>query len=42
MIHQDGIVYRLDNNHLLVVEPTNYRLSEEAVELTEVSFSKTV
>ena len=38
MINQDGIVYRLDTNHLLVEESVGYQLSEEAIELTEVSF----
>ena len=38
MINQDEIVYRLDPNHLLVEESVGYQLSEEAVELTEVSF----
>jgi hypothetical protein len=38
MINKDGIVYRLDTNNLLVEEALNYQLSEEAIELTEVSF----
>ena len=38
MINQDEIVYRLDPNHLLVEESVGYQLSEDAVELTEVSF----
>ena len=38
MINQDGIVYRLDTNHLLVEEAVGYQLSEEAIKLTEVSF----
>ncbi|MDC3032646.1 hypothetical protein OA249_01645 [Litorivicinus sp.] len=38
MINQDGIVHRLDTNHLLVEESVGYHLSEEAIELTEVSF----
>jgi hypothetical protein len=38
MINKDGIVYRLDINNLLVEEALNYQLSEEAIELTEVSF----
>jgi len=42
MINTDGIVYRLDTNHLLVKESVDYQLSEEAIELTEVSFFKTV
>jgi hypothetical protein len=31
-------VYRLDTNNLLVEESVDYQLSEEAIELTEVSF----
>ena len=38
MIDQDWIVYRLDTNHLLVEESAGSQLSEEAIELTEVSF----
>lgn len=38
MIKKDGIVYRLDTNHLLVKESVDYQLSEEAIELTAVSF----
>ena len=38
MINKDGIVYRLDTNNLLVEESVDYQLSEEAIELTEVSF----
>ena len=38
MISKDGIVYRLDTNNLLVEESVDYQLSEEAIELTEVSF----
>ncbi len=38
MINTDGIVYRLDTNHLLVEESAGSQLSEEAIELTEVSF----
>ena len=38
IINQDEIVYRLDPNHLLVEQSVGYQLSEEAVELTEVSF----
>ncbi len=38
MINKDGIVYRLDTNHFLVEESVGYQLSEEAIELTEVSF----
>ena len=38
MINQDGIVPRLDTNHLLVEESVGYQLSEESIELTEVSF----
>ncbi|MEG3593018.1 MAG: hypothetical protein VX363_02185 [Pseudomonadota bacterium] len=41
-INQNGIVYRLDTNHLLVEELVGDQLSEEAIELTEVSFFKTV
>ena len=40
MINKDGIVCRLDTNHLLVEEPLDYQLSKEAIELTEVSFSR--
>ena len=38
MINTDGIVYRLDTNNLLVEESMGYQVSEEAIELTEVSF----
>lgn len=38
MINKDGIAYRLDTNNLLVEESVDYQLSEEAIELTEVSF----
>ena len=38
MINKDGIVYRLDTINLLVEESVDYQLSEEAIELTEVSF----
>ena len=38
MINMDGIVYRLDTNNLLVEESVDYQVSEEAIELTEVSF----
>ena len=38
MINKDGIVYRLDTTNLLVEESVDYQLSEEAIELTEVSF----
>ncbi len=38
MINKDGIVYRLDTNNLLGEESVDYQLSEEAIELTEVSF----
>ena len=38
MINKNGIVYRLDTNNLLVEESVDYQLSEEAIELTEVSF----
>jgi len=38
MINKDGIVYRLDTNNVLVKESVDYQLSEEAIELTEVSF----
>lgn len=38
MINNDGIVYRLDTNNSLVEESVDYQLSEEAIELTEVSF----
>jgi hypothetical protein len=42
MINKDGIVYRLDANNLLVEEALNFQLSEEAIELTEVSFFKAI
>ena len=42
MINTDGILYRLDTSNLLVEESVDYQLSEEAIELTEVSFFKTV
>ena len=42
MINTDGIVYRLDTNHLLVKESVDYQLSEQAIEPTEVNFCKTV
>ena len=38
MINKDGIVYRLDTNNLLVEESVDYHFSEEAIELTGVSF----
>ena len=38
MINTVGIVYRLDTNNLLVEESMGYQVSEEAIELTEVSF----
>ena len=38
MINKDGIVDQLDTNNLLVEESVDYQLSEEAIELTEVSF----
>ena len=38
MINQEGMVYRLETDNMLVEESTNYQLSEEAIELTEVSF----
>ena len=38
MINKDGIVYRLDTDNLLVEESVDYQLSEETIELTEVSF----
>ena len=38
MINKYGIVYRLDTINLLVEESVDYQLSEEAIELTEVSF----
>ncbi|MEC8126162.1 MAG: hypothetical protein VX064_00870 [Pseudomonadota bacterium] len=40
MINTDGILYRLDTNNLLVEESADYKVSEEAIELTEVSFLK--
>ena len=38
MINQEGKVYRLETDNMLVQESANYQLSEEAIELTEVSF----
>jgi len=38
MINQEGMVYRLETDNMLVQESANYQLSEEAIELTEVSF----
>jgi len=38
MINKDGVVYSLNTDNLLVQEPMDYQLSEEAIELTEVSF----
>ena len=38
MINNDGIVYRLDTNNLLVEEALSYQSSEEAIELTVESF----
>ena len=42
MINTDGIVFRLDTNNLLVEESADYHLSEEAIELTDAGFFKTV
>ena len=38
MINQEGMVYRLETDNTLVQEAADYQLSEEAIELTEVSF----
>ena len=38
MINQEGMVYRLETDNMLVHESANYQLSGEAIELTEVSF----
>ena len=38
MIYKDRIVYGLDTINLLVEGSVDYQLSEEAIELTAVSF----